>query len=255
MLPTNTFTDLLSSIEQKINRLNAETRLIRQLLDQNYLEEAYSVSLRLARYSEQTALLTRKLPVYTGKPSAYQDVEDAVCSAVPVKISITKEKWFYVNLPTLLPKKEMESRSYIRAYLYPALQRYFADHEPLHYVDAVLIFRHVYDRKRPERRKRDHDNIEVNTVADAIALFVLTDDGPAVCSHYYCSGAGDEDCTEVFVVPRRDFPLWLKQEQKSLKQSSKRDSPKEGAGKQPQGLRRKSSMSEEFSQTQRATRL
>ena len=111
----------------------------------------------------------------------------------------------------------MESRSYIRAYLYPALQRYFADHEPLHYADAVLIFRHVYDRKRPERRKRDHDNIEVNTVADAIALFVLTDDGPAVCSHYYCSAAGDEDCTEVFVVPRWDFPLWLKQEEKITK--------------------------------------
>ena len=203
MLPTNTFTDLLSSIEQKINRLNAETRLIRQLLDQKYLDEAYSVSLRLARYSEQTALLTRKLPVYTGKPSAYQDVEDVVCSTVSVKISIIKENWFYVNLPTLLPKKEMESRSYIRAYLYPALQRYFADHEPLHYVDAVLIL--------------DHDNIEVNTVADAIALFVLTDDGPAVCSHYYCSGAGDEDCTEVFVVPRWDFPLWLEQEQKVMK--------------------------------------
>ena len=217
MLPTNSFIDVLSSIEQKINRLNAETRLIRQLLDQNYLEEAYSVSLRLARYAEQTTLLTRKLPVYTGKPSAYQDVEDVVCSTVSVKISITKENWFYVNLPTLLPKKEMESRSYIRAYLYPALQRYFADHEPLHYVDAVLIFRHVYDRKRPERRKRDHDNIEVNTVADAIALFVLTDDGPAVCSHYYCSGAGDEDCTEVFVVPRWDFPLWLEQEQKVMK--------------------------------------
>ena len=50
MLPTNSFIDLLSSIEQKINRLNAETRLIRQLLDQKYLDEAYSVSLRLARY-------------------------------------------------------------------------------------------------------------------------------------------------------------------------------------------------------------
>ena len=87
MLPTNSFTDVLSSIEQKINRLNAETRLIRQLLDQGYLEEAYSVSLRLARYAEQTTLLTRKLPVYTGKPSAYQDVEDVVCSTVPVKIS------------------------------------------------------------------------------------------------------------------------------------------------------------------------
>ena len=67
----------------------------------------------------------------------------------------------------------------------------------------------MYCRDRPERRRRDHDNIEVNCVADTIALFVLLDDSPSVCSHYYCSAAGDTDCTEVFVIPHADFPLWL----------------------------------------------
>ena len=82
----------------------------------------------------------------------------------------------------------------------------------MRYENAVLIFRHVYNRDRPERQKRDHDNIEVNTVADAVALFVLADDSPAFCSHYYCSAEGTADYTQVYVVPRGDFPQWLRVE-------------------------------------------
>ena len=48
-----------------------------------------------------------------------------------------------------------------------------------------MIFRHVYDRNRPEREYRDHDNIELNTVVDAIAMFFLVDDTPLECRHYY----------------------------------------------------------------------
>ena len=56
---------------------------------------------------------------------------------------------------------------------------------------------------------RDHDNIEVKSVIDAVAFFVLYDDGPLTCEHFYCSAAGDENRTEVFVVPRSDFVKWL----------------------------------------------
>lgn len=75
-----------------------------------------------------------------------------------------------------------------------------------------MIFRHVYDRQRPERLKRDHDNIEVNKVADIVAMYVLPDDKPKICSHYYCSAAASEDRTEVYVVPKYDFPMWFVEE-------------------------------------------
>ena len=209
MASNNSFFDVLGTIDGKIQRMSTEVKTIRQLATAGQMEDAYAVSLRLAKISERSTLLTRILPVYTGKPTAYQDVEAVVRGTVPIKISITDEGWFYVNLPALLPKKEFNSRSYIRGYLYPSLNHFFSDKDPLHFKDAVLIFRHVYSRDRPERRRRDHDNIEVNCVADAITLFVLIDDGPSVCSHYYCSMAGESDCTEVFVIPRTDFSLWL----------------------------------------------
>ena len=209
MASNNSFLDVLGTIDGKIQRMSTEVKTILQLATAGQMEDAYAVSLRLAKISERSTLLTRILPVYTSKPTAYQDVEAVVRGTIPVIVSITVMGWFYVNLPALLPKKEFNSRSYVRGYLFPALQRFFADKDPIQFDDAVLIFRHVYNRNRPERRKRDHDNIEVNCVADTIALFVLTDDGPSVCSHYYCSTAGDTDCTEVFVIPRTDFPLWL----------------------------------------------
>lgn len=209
MASNNSFLDVLSTIDEKIQRMSTEVKTIRQLVTEGQMEDAYAISLRLAKIAERSTLLTRILPVYTGKPSAYPDVEAIVRGTVPVTISITDFGWFYVNLPALLPKKEFNSRSYVRGYLFPALNRFFADKEPLCFEDAVIIFRHVYSRDRPERRRRDHDNIEVNSVADTIALFVLTDDGPSVCSHYYCSAEGETDCTEVFVIPRTDFPLWI----------------------------------------------
>ena len=84
---------------------------------------------------------------------------------------------------------------------------------PVRYRDSVLIYRHVYSRDRPERQKRDHDNIEVNMVTDIITLYLLPDDAPRRCAHYYCSAAGAEDQTEVYVIPTSRFPTWLAAEQ------------------------------------------
>ena len=92
------------------------------------------------------------------------------------------------------------------------MRAFFEKQLPVRYRDGILIYRHVYDKARPERKKRDHDNIEINMVSDIVAMYVMTDDGPSVCSHYYCSAEGSEDRTEVYVVPKWDFPIWLVKE-------------------------------------------
>lgn len=212
MASRNSFLQTLSAAEQRLLRMEADVKTIKRLAESGSMDEAYAVSLRFAKNAEQAALLARNLPVNSNRPGAHADVAEIVQSVVPVDVDFTAEGWFCVRMPSLLPKKEFSSRSYIRAYLYPALQGFFADKEPVRYEDAVMIFRHVYDRSRPEREMRDHDNIEVNTVADAIALFVLKDDGPACCAHYYCSAEGVADFTQVYVVPRADFPHWLRVE-------------------------------------------
>ena len=124
-----------------------------------------------------------------------------------------KRGWFLLKIPALLPKKGTGSPIYIQQYLYPALRRYFDGKPPARYRSCVLAYRHVYQRGRPERAYRDHDNIEVNMVTDIITLYLLPDDAPRRCAHYYCSAAGEVDCTEVYVVPASRFPEWLAAEQ------------------------------------------
>ena len=90
------------------------------------------------------------------------------------------------------------------------VKAFFLDKPIRRFGKCTVIFRHVYDRNNPKRAWRDHDNIEIKTVIDAIALFVMEDDSPHVCQHFYCSAEGDCDKTEVYVVPQEEFLMWCK---------------------------------------------
>lgn len=173
------------------------------------IEDALGKSVSAARIAESVTLKTRALPAHTGHPQAETMVQKAIDEAVPVEMGFTNEGWFSLRMPILLPRKEKSSRSYLRGFLYPALERFSHGKEKIRYRNCVLIFRHVYDQNRPEREYRDHDNIELNAIVDAIAMFFLVDDTPLECLHYYCSAAGDEERTEVYIVPRADFESWL----------------------------------------------
>jgi len=173
------------------------------------IEDALEKSVSAARIAESVTLKTRALPAHTGYPQADGMVQKAIDEAIPVEMGFSEEGWFCLRMPILLPRKEKSSRSYLRGFLYPALERFAYGKTRIKYRNCVLIFRHVYDRNRPEREYRDHDNIELNTVVDAIAMFFLVDDTPLECRHYYCSAAGDEERTEVYIVPRADFESWL----------------------------------------------
>lgn len=179
------------------------------------IENAYQAAFTFAAQAEKLTLIARELPARTGRPTARQEMNRAILDSFPIYIGFTQRGWFYVRIPSLLPKKSKGSADYITAPLYAAMGRYWQGRQPVRYDDCVLIYRHVYDRQRPERSYRDHDNFETNRVTDIISMYVMTDDSPSHCRHYYCSAPGDGNCTEVFVVPDVDFTAWLAME-KSL---------------------------------------
>ncbi|MBR4054705.1 MAG: hypothetical protein IKK06_07905 [Clostridia bacterium] len=201
-------------METKLQRMKEQADAIRWFYDNDNLLESYKQALKLEELSEEAVLLTRVLPAYTGAVNAIVEVDKIVSDTIPVKIGFTAEGWFSVRIPALLPKKASGSADYIRSYLYPAMRRFFEGKPPVRFKDCVIVYRHVYDQSRPEREMRDHDNIEINMVTDIIAMYVLPDDNPAVCSHYYCSAAGCEDRTEVFVIPKREFSRWMAEEKR-----------------------------------------
>lgn len=212
MEQNNSFQKVLGRVEKMAGKLWNQIRLVKDCCQAHQLQMAYEQALRLEETAERLVLLTRALPAYTGSGMAKRDVKNIMKLCIPVDMGFTTEGWFRLCIPALLPKKGSGSADYIRSFLYPAMQEYFQGKEPVRYTDCVLVYRHVYDRERPERRMRDHDNIETNMVSDIVAMYVMPDDAPLVCSHYECSVMGEDDCTEVYVIPRIDFPQWLSQE-------------------------------------------
>ena len=203
------FLDTLDKIGRLDKKLQEQLASVQWFCENGSIYEVYLHSLNLEETVERLVLLTRVLPAYTGVRNAKLEVEHRIKDCIPVEIGFTEERWFCLRIPALLPKKAGGSADYIRSFLYPAMRRFFQTQPPVRYRDCVLVYRHVYSRDRPERQKRDHDNIEVNMVSDIVALYVMPDDSPKVCAHYYCSASGTDDRTEVYVVPKNDFPLWL----------------------------------------------
>jgi len=203
------FLEELSKIKKLLKQMTEQAELIGQMANMNRVNLANEYAMRLEEKSERLTFLTRSLPAYTGSPVARECVRNIVAEAIPTKIGFTKQGWFSVRIPLLLPKKGHGSVDYIRGFLNPAMQDFFKDKPPVRYDDCVIIFRHVYDRDRPERQWRDHDNIELNIVVDIVVLYTMRDDSPIVCDHYYCSDAASEERTEVYVVPRDEFTRWL----------------------------------------------
>lgn len=156
----NSFIHLLDKIETQDRRLGMTIKNLRCLTGEKSMELAYAMALKLAEESEKLTLLTRALPAYTGNPRALQDVDAVAAESVPIEAGFTIEGWFCIRLPLLLPKKERGSASYIRGILYPALRNFFQGKAPVRYPESIMIFRHVYEKGRPERRYRDHDNTE-----------------------------------------------------------------------------------------------
>ena len=198
----------IKEAEKLLQKLNA----VKADYAEKRIEDALEKSVSAAKVSESVTLKTRALPAYTGNPQADVLVREMIEESIPVEIGFTEKGWLKIEMPILLPRKEKSSRSYIRGFLYPALEKFAFRREKIRYRNCVMIFRHVYDRNRPEREYRDHDNIELNTVVDAIAMFFLVDDTPLECRHYYCSAAGDGEKTEVYIVPRTEFRRWLNME-------------------------------------------
>lgn len=191
-------TSLLGAVKDSVNGPNRE-----------YL---YHLIMQAVEKSEKLTLGIRNLPAFTGHPRAQEHTQQAIRDNIKVQIGYTEQGWFSVQIPMLLPKKETGSASYIRAILYPAMKRFFLVRKPVRHQECILIYRHVYDERRPERAYRDHDNIETNMVTDIVALYVMEDDAARKCVHYYCSAAGDSDRTEVYVVPVSQFMQWLAME-------------------------------------------
>ena len=206
----NQIEQFLVRIRSLLIKMSKLEQLIDDCVKSGSKTAAFEHSLELERLSESYTLFTREMPQEFGIPKAVGCVDEVIRESFPCEIGYTKEGWFRLVMPMLLPKKSRNgSVDYIRGALYPQMYDYFRKHRIERLSDCVIIFRHVYEKDTPHYRRRDHDNIEVKQVTDIVAWFTMTDDGPDICRHYYCSASGSQNRTEVYVVPKLEFPFWM----------------------------------------------
>jgi hypothetical protein len=206
------FEETLNRIDSEIPKMQEECRYIRHYFYTGSMEQAYASAFKLAEISEKVTLETRALPRYTGNPNVLKDLEKHIENNIPVEIGFTKEGWFSIRIPRLLPRKGFGSADYIRDIVWLNLRKFFKNKPTIRYPDCVLIYRHIYGREYNKRYVRDHDNIETYMISDMIALYVLRDDNPYLCNNYDCTAEGVRERTEVYVVPKAEFLEWLDQE-------------------------------------------
>ena len=121
-----------------------------------------------------------------------------------------EEDIFSVALPSLLPKKRKSmSSEFLIDPLFYALERYFTVSDIERYRECVVCFTHIYSEDAPRRRVRDYDNVETKQVLDAVAVFVMTDDGGRFCDVYHSTEYGTKDRTLLSVMSKNIFKKWV----------------------------------------------
>lgn len=197
--------------EKMLNKAQKHIENMNLFLDRSDYVNLSEECKKYQQISEKIVNQSRLLPLTLGYNNAITDIEDIVLEENQIKINKVNNKWFHIVMPVLLNKKENGNPTYIRTSLFYALRDYFKNnYENKIEEKSVIIFKHNYSKDRPYREMRDHDNIELNSVVDLVAMFMLTDDNPLYLDHYYFStNSENEDSTEVFLVPKKDFIEFL----------------------------------------------
>ena len=200
-----TFKKQFLQTEKTLYKLLSLWRIMGQRIRMGDENGTYEDSVEAARIGERLILQLRDLVICSNLLERKDIVKECIQEMDLVEVGFTEEGWFRLSIPALLPKKEKGNPEYIRSLIYPVMINFFRENWIKKFEDCTLVYLHVYDEKRPKRAWRDHDNIEINAVTDIVALFVMLDDNPHVCEHYYASKSGEKNRTEVFVLPKRDL--------------------------------------------------
>lgn len=205
----------IENIKKNINKMNKSIDLIKSFYSVGDLYKTNEELFNLVKISENSTERVRMLPIFTGYNKAKETVENIIIDELNINIKDNRsnkddKELIHIHLNALLPKKEKERAGYIRASLITACERYYKEHsfdiitEPV-----VIVFKHNYNST--ERMWRDHDNIEINVVMDAVALYFLSDDTSKSCDHFYFSDYTGEDSTDIFIIKQENFYSWLKE--------------------------------------------
>ncbi len=198
----------ITSILEDIQRLNSALYAMNTTDIQRYPDNYEVLSTDAALRAETIACRLRHL-IYAS--TSIKKSEYLTSAATMQGIDIQQRGGiFEITLPCLLPKRrQSQSTEYLIDPLTIALEQYVRTHAVQRFRRCVVCFSHVYCRDLPERRVRDYDNLEIKQYLDAVAAYLLIDDGGLFCDVYHTTELDKADCTQMFIMDTTRFPAWL----------------------------------------------
>ena len=121
------YLDIIKKNNRTLNKANEIMSDIQQAVAYNDENSVYDLSLDYERTVERLVPLSRDLVICQGRKESEQAVKQAIQSNAPVGINFTKEGWFVLSIPALLPRKEKGNAQYIREIVHDALSEYCKD--------------------------------------------------------------------------------------------------------------------------------
>lgn len=193
--------------KKMLNNASNNIKNIETALEASNLQELSNECIKYEKTCEKITNQSRLFPVSFGINNALNYVEDIILEENNVLIELNDDGFFHIKMPVLLNKKEGGNPTFIRSILFTALRDFFKKNNIEKFQEkCVIVFKHNYSKDRAYREMRDHDNIELNSVVDLVALFMMTDDSPLLLDHFYFStNENNDDSTEIFLVPRSKF--------------------------------------------------
>lgn len=202
----------ISSILDDTQRLQSALYAMSATDIQRYPDNYEVLSTDAALRAETVACRLRHL-IYASTGVRKNEYLSSAAHAQGVEI-LERDSIFEITLPCLLPKrKQSRSAEYLIDPLTAALERYVREHTVKRLRNCTVCFAHNYSRDNYERRVRDYDNLEVKQILDAVAAYLLIDDGGLLCDVYHTTKLGEIDCTQMFVMDVSRFPAWLESQE------------------------------------------
>ena len=119
-----------------------------------------------------------------------------------------------IDMFPLVKNTTAKTKHYIYQCLYEAIDSHKAELNIRKYsVPAVVV---IWNKRPGWDRISDADNVEINSVINAIAPHFFTDDGPKFLSVYRMGTEDGNASTSIYVLPLSEFPEWICKHQASL---------------------------------------
>lgn len=208
------FDHALDRAISRTRRILDDLKFIREMNREGKKDVVYKFTLLTAEDAEFFIRNTRELILSQKTPTGEEDVQRIIDATYPVEIGFNAEGWFGVRIPLLIPKKDNYSVKYLEKRLGPVLEEFWRVRPRFQIAphDSVIVFRHIYSTHRPGWERCVPADSEIDCVIRLFFSYVFRKIFPIEFRHYHCCAIGEEECTEVYVMPATDLGKWISQE-------------------------------------------